>query len=223
MGRCCHINGKWKVSYAFCRWIAGETSPTSGALILGGIDGDCRLDFGTVTAGTMTVGCPFQATAANKRRRYKYQGVLHRRVPALRLKRHRRIAMPTIVALCNVGQHQRGNGTSAGTYQQLGSRSLTTGTGLVARGVASQNKHAFKCGTQLRICIRLPSSASTYTLEDSTTDGASYCVTSSTNSFAGGPGFGETTSSGLLLNTLGRAQGKRHVLVPNNSTFAVEG
>ena len=67
-------------------------------------------------------------------------------------------------------------------------------------------------------------SASSYTLEDSTTDGSSNCVTSLTNSFAGGPGFGETTSSVTPLNTLGLTQViSGDVIVANSTTFTVAG
>jgi hypothetical protein len=111
-------------------------------------------------------------------------------------------------------------GTSANTYVQLGTdQTITTGTSVgangnwlvevempIALGAAGSSENVYGCIT----------SASTFTLQDATKkDGSNNCVTAKTNSFAGGPPFGNNALANPGLTQLIKAT----MTVANSTTF----
>jgi hypothetical protein len=113
-------------------------------------------------------------------------------------------------------------GTTANTYQQLGSNvSITTGTSTGANGnwlVTTVQHMSIASGVAENIygCI---TSASTFSTQDADVDGATgNCVTAKANSFAGGPPFG--ASSSAINSFFGLSQTiTATVTVANSTTF----
>jgi hypothetical protein len=120
--------------------------------------------------------------------------------------------------LSTTGNVNKATGTTANTYQQLGGNISIT-TPAVSYGTNGKwlvtvemplNQPVGGGAEYVYGCI---ASASTFTLQDATTDGASNCVTTLTNSFAGGPGF----SSGAA-GTYGPTQLIKATMVVNSGT-----
>jgi len=203
--------------------LGASRSTTTGALFLGGSSSSCRLDFGVTTGAVATFGCAVTVgnfIASN----IKDTGLGAAASKPLCGGNTANILQCSAqsVMFATTGNTSAATGTTANTYVQLGSNvAITTGTSLgtngnwlvtvtmdtaIATGLASENVYS---------CI---TSASTFTLQDGTTNGASNCVTAKTNSFAGAPAYGEQSAAGLAQYGLNQKI-IATVTVANSTTF----
>ena len=192
-----------------------------GAFYLGGSTTNDEIDFGVTTSGVETHSQPVVVP------NFKNTGLASSTVSPLCGASGTNESQCTLTPLfATTGNANAATGTSANTYQQLGStQSITTGTSngpngewlvkitmplnVGSTGLSSENVYG---------CIV---SSSTFTVENATKDGSNTCVESpGTGGFAGTVPFGQTSSSGsspVGLSVVAEAD----VIVANSTTLTV--
>jgi hypothetical protein len=209
--------------------LIASRSTSTGAVVMGGSGSSCRIDFGVTNIGKVGINCGLLTSQSFQVGNLLDSGLSSSTVTPICGGNVANIsqcaAQSTVFA--TTGNVSAASGTSANTYVQLGTnQSITTpatsyGTNnewlvtvemplSIGTGLASENIYG---------CI---TSASTFTKQDATTDGSSNCVTTKTNSFAGGPAFGEQSASGLAQYGLTQMI-KATLIVANSTTLTVSG
>ena len=206
--------------------MAASHSTSSGAVTLGGSSSAATFDYGETTSGVATLNAPITDTGAVQAAGITNTNLASSAVePICGASSTAESQCQTSSLYATTGNASEATGTSANTYKQLGSSvSITTGVSHGANGEwlikITMPLNASAGSQYVYGCV---ASASSYTLEDSTTNGGNNCVTSLVNSFAGGPGFGET-ASGTPVGTVGLSQiVSANVLVANGTTFTISG
>ncbi len=123
-------------------------------------------------------------------------------------------------SFATTGHTSTATGTTANTYQQLGTtQSITTGVSHGPNGewLVTITQPLSVVGAATESVYGCFSSASTFTLEDNTSANASTCTTALTNSIAGTTNFGFVSGAIGALSSVATA----HVLVANNATLSV--
>lgn len=193
--------------------MAASETTSKGAILLGGSSSSCKIDYGVTTSSVATVGCSMAVSSV------KITGLASSTVTMLCGSNSANVSQCSASPLlATSGNTNVATGTTANTYQQLGAtQSITTGVSNGTNGewLVEVHEHLVIGSAVSGGIYGCVSSASTYTVNEGTTDGPNTCLTTQANSFAGSPTFGASTGSNL-----GLAQDiTASVLVANSTTF----